>query len=243
MLITNSILKIIVIAVFILLIFRLLNIITVKFTRNTHIKQVLKKALFAVELLVWITIIYKIAVSSINNQPVLFIVMILLLILLMLWSFLFVFRDYFAGIIIKISARFKLNETISIVNINDSNQTIKGKITKFNSQNIILEQQNKSLIEIPYNKLFNKTIERNIQLSEKELILLFSVKNLRNKDNFENDINVQLFELPWINHKYEHKVTLINKQTENDYFEVKINLVDIVYKNKVEEILRKNLEK
>ncbi len=238
-----SIPSLVFLSITILLLFRLLHLSSNKLINRTSVKHWVKKTLFALELIVWITLIYQLAEKSINKQPVLSVVMILLLIFIAAWSFWFVLRDYFAGIYIRISGRFTLHETIAFNDAANSLQTIKGKIIRFTNQNLVLEQQNHTIIEIPYNKLFNKKIERHVQSTEEELRLVFEMKTPKDKEVFIEDVNKQLLELPWVNHNQDVKIAVQKQEDSKNKLELKIVLVDKKYRNRVEEILRQNFEK
>jgi len=226
----------------ILLLFRLIRLLTDKFISKISVKQWAKKVLYVFELVVWIILIYQVAEKSLSRQPILSAVMILLLVFIVSWSFWFVLRDYLAGIYIRISGRFKLHETIAF-NSTQNELTIKGKIIRFGNQNMVLETQNLTTIELPYNKLFNIKMERHVQSVEEELSLSFQLKTVKDSENLLNDLRKQLLELPWISHKQEPVLILNNKPDDKTYLELKVILLDKKYRNRVEEILTNNFGK
>jgi len=235
-----SILGLIIIIIAILLLFRLLSFFVDKFISRVSIKHWTKRALFALELIVWFIFIYKLAEKSLSTQPILSVIMVLLLVFIVTWTFWFILRDYLAGIYIRMSGRFRLNETIAFEDSLTNIQTTMGKIIRFDSQNMVLELQNLSTVEIPYNKLFNKKIERHVQSVEEELTLVFELKSTKDKEHFMQEMNKQLLELPWINHKHKPKIVLQKQENTKSHLELKLILVDKKYRNRVEEVLMKN---
>jgi len=235
-----SIFGLIILSLAILLLFRLFSFFVDKFVSRVLVKHWTRRALLAFELIVWFIFIYKLAEKSLNKQPILSVIMIVLLVFIVAWIFWFVLRDYFAGIYIRISGRFKLNETIEFEDSLKDFHATRGKIIRFDYQNMVLELQNLSTVEIPYNKLFNKKIERHVQSAEEELTLVFELKSTKDKEYFMQEINKQLLELPWINHKHEAKIALQKQENTKSYLELKLILVDKKYRNRVEEVLMKN---
>jgi len=239
MLTNISITGIILISLTILLFFRFARYISDKFIRSISVKQWLKKALFALELIVWFILIYQLAEKSISKYPVLSIIMILLLVFIVSWTFWYVLRDYLAGIYIRISGRFRLNETIAFDDSVSGGQDIKGKITSFTDRHLVLEIQDNATIELPYSKLFNKKMERHVQSVDEELTLLFEIKSSEDKERFMHEIKKQVLELPWISHKHEPKLIIQKQENAKTYLELKVILLDKKYRNRVEEILTK----
>lgn len=227
----------------IFLFFRFIRFVTDKLIKRISVKHSLKRVLFALELIVWLVLIYQLAEKSLNSQPVLSVIMTLLLVLIISWTFWYVLRDYLAGIYIRISGRFKLHETIAFDNPQGAGQVIKGEIIRLEDRNLVLETQNQTIIELPYNKLFNKKIERHIQSLEEQLTLSFQIKNTKDSENLLQDVKIQLLELPWINHKHEVKIELLNQINDKTLLELKVILVDKKYRNRVEEILTKSFGK
>ncbi|MEN8122684.1 MAG: hypothetical protein ABFS35_20250 [Bacteroidota bacterium] len=197
----------------------------------------LKRVLFAMELIVWIILVYQLAEKSLNKQPVLSIVMTLLLLFIISWTFWYVLRDYLAGIYIRISGRFKLNETIAFDDPQGVGQVIKGEIIRLADQNIVLETQNHTIIELPYNKIFNRKMERHVQSVDEELSLLIEIKSIKDREVFTQEVKKRILELPWINHKQEPKLIIQKQQDSKTYLEIKVILVDKKYRNRVEEVL------
>ena len=242
--ITNfPIISLILVSITILLLFRFFSLLADKLIIKITVKHWAKRALFAFELIVWFVLIYQFAEKSIDKRPVLSVIMILLLVFITTWSFWFILRDYLAGIYIRISGRFKLHETIAFNDSQKSPQITKGKLIRFAIQNMVLEMQNHTTIEVPYNKLFNKKIERFVQSFEEEFKLLFEIKNSKDKENLLTEVNKQLLEIPWVNHNHEAKIDLQEQQDGTSYLKLKIILHDKKYRNRIGEILKKDLGK
>ena len=129
-----------------------------------------------------------------------------------------------------------MQETIAFDDIN-------GKIIRFANRNLILEKQNHSIIEIPYNKFFSVKIERHMQSIEEELSLEFEHKNIKNLGNYKSEIKKQVLELPWINHKHETKINFKKLDENKTKVELKIILLDKKYRDRVESLLTKSFEK
>ncbi|OQY03733.1 MAG: hypothetical protein B6I20_04375 [Bacteroidetes bacterium 4572_117] len=220
----------------ILLIFRLIRLVFDKFIVSILVKHWLKRALFTFEFIVWIIVIYQLADLSLNEKPILSVIMFLLLIFILAWSFWFILRDFLAGIYIRISGRFKLNETIAF-------DAVNGKIIRFADLYFVIEKPNGTTVEIPYNKLFSKKMERYVQSAEEELNLSFEIKSSKNREIVIEKIKKQVLELPWISHKHETKL-ILQKQADG---KIRLNLTVILlnkkYKNSVEEILTESITK
>ena len=223
----------------IFLFFRFIRFLNDKLIKRTSAKILLKRILFALELIVWIILIYQLAEKSLNKQPVLFVVMSLLLVFIITWTFWFVLRDYLAGLYIRMAGRFKLNEIIAFDDLHGSGQVVKGEIIRFEDQNLVLETQNHTIVELPYNKLFNRKMERHIQMVDEELTLLFEIKNIKDKEVYKQEVKKQILELPWINHNEKPKLIIQKLQDMKTYLEVKVILIDKKYRNRVEEVLTK----
>ena len=238
-----SITGLILILLAIFLFFRLIRFLSNKLIKRTSIKILLQRVLFALELFVWIVLIYQLAEKSLNNQPILFVIMALLLIFIVTWTFWFILRDYLAGLYIRIAGRFTLNETIAFDDMQGSGQSIRGKIIGFENQNIVLEMKNNTIIEIPYNKFFNRKMERHIQLIDEELSLQFEIKNIKDQEVYLQEVKKQILELPWINHNEKPKLLIQKLDDLKTYLEIKLILLDKKYRNRVEEVLTKNFGK
>ncbi|MCF6240734.1 MAG: mechanosensitive ion channel [Bacteroidales bacterium] len=224
---THNILSIIFLAIFLFIAFRMLQILLIRLINNKKLKKRFIKLLYFIELNTWIVLLYHFAEDFKHEKPILSLISGILLVLIVIWSFLFVLKDYFAGLYFKIFEDYQLNNRISF---ND----IQGIISALEIRHLILQTSNGEL-KIPYSNLFKNQITRLPEKKEEELTIYLNVKKADINENYIENLRKKILLMPWINLKYAPEINILDKENEN--IQIKLVLLDAKYKKNVEEYL------
>ncbi len=224
---THNILFIILSILFLFLVFRITQMLINKFIGKEKRKKQIRKISFFIELMVWFILMYHIAEDFKLEKPILSLISAGLLILIVLWAFLYVLKDYFAGLYFKIFEDYQLNNRISFDNIS-------GNISAFESRYLVLQTSEGSL-KIPYSMLFGVQISRLPEKNQEELNIFLSAKATDINEDYIENLRNKILLMPWINLKYIPEITVLDKENEN--IRIKLVLLDTKFKKNVEEYL------
>ncbi len=224
---THNILFLILTVTVVFFIFRLLQNLLQSLIRNNKLKTRLVKILLFIELTVWFVFLYHITEDLKHEKPVLSLISGILLILITVWAFLFVLKDYFAGLYFKIFENYKIN---SRIRFNDDN----GIITDFKNRHLIL-QSAKGNIKIPYSRLFKAQIVQLPEKNEEEFNIFLSVKKSDINEDFIENLRNKILLMPWINLQYPPQINILEKENEN--IQIKLVLLDAKFRKNAEEYL------
>ncbi len=224
---THNILSVIVLVIFLFFMFRLAQMLVARLINNKNFKNYLIKLLFFIELIVWFILMYHIAEDFKLEKPILSLISAGLLILIVLWAFLYVLKDYFAGLYFKIFEDYHLNNRISFDNIS-------GSISAFESRYLVL-QTSEGYLKIPYSSLFGVKISQLPEKNQEELSIFLSIKKADINEDYIENLRKKILLMPWINLKYKPEITVLDKENEN--IRIKLVLLDAKFKKSVEEYL------
>jgi hypothetical protein len=144
-------------------------------------------------------------------------------------------KDFFAGIYLKLDGRIFINDNITINGIN-------GKISKLHIRNLELKSDSDETISIPYHHFLNATVAKRLDKGEeRSRTITLAVKN--NSDyNSIKAIEGILTICPWI---YSHKQSLVKRNLSNETtteYAISIYVSDTVTLKKVEEFLETSIK-
>jgi hypothetical protein len=198
-----------------------------KFIGKEKRKKQINKIIFFIELITWFILMYRIAEDFKHEKPVLSLISAILLVLIVVWAFLYVLKDYFAGLYFKIFEDYHLNKRISFDNIS-------GVISAFESRYLVL-QTSAGYLKIPYSSLFGVKISQLPEKNQEELSIFLSTKKADINEDYIENLRKKILLMPWINLKYTPEITVLDKESENIH--IKLVLLDAKFKNNVEKYL------
>jgi len=139
-------------------------------------------------------------------------------------------KDFFAGVYLKLDGRIFINDTITL-------NSISGKISSLHTRNLELKTDSDEIISIPYKHFLNATVSKRVNKGEeRSRTVTINVEN--NSDyNSIKSIEGLLNICPWI---YSHKQSLVkrNKTTlDKTEYTISIYVSDSFTLKKVEEFL------
>jgi len=144
-------------------------------------------------------------------------------------------KDFFAGVYLKLDGRIFINDNITI-------NGIKGKISRLHIRNLELKSDSDEIISIPYHHFLNTTVAKRLNKGEeRSRTIILPVAN--NSDyNSIKAIEGLLNICPWI---YSHKQSLVKRNSSNDTtteYAISIYVSDSVTLKKVEEFLDEHIK-
>jgi len=144
-------------------------------------------------------------------------------------------KDFFAGVYLKLDGRIFINDNITI-------NGIKGKISRLHIRNLELKSDSDEIISIPYQHFLNTTVAKRLNKGEeRSRTIILPVAN--NSDyNSIKAIEGLLNICPWI---YSHKQSLVKRNSSNDTtteYAISIYVSDSVTLKKVEEFLDEHIK-
>ena len=169
-----------------------------------------------------------------HRSSVGFAVISIFLLLIIYYFGIFYIKDYLAGLIIKSSNSFKLNETINT-------GKYKGKIVNFTKRHLILDNNGNKIV-IPYSLILDKT---NTIINSQDSIQSFVYKLTINNNIDENIIAEKLknyiINLPWVNHKLIPDIKTNQNNTKTE-LQITIYPFDPKYNTKIKQAINEFLE-
>lgn len=144
-------------------------------------------------------------------------------------------KDFFAGVFLKLDGRIFINDNITI-------NGIKGKISKLHVRNLELKSDSDEIISVPYHHFLNTTVAKRLDKGEeRSRTITLSVTN--NSDyNSIKSIEGLLTICPWI---YSHKQSLVKRISSNENtteYAISIYVSDSFTLKKVEEFLEEHIK-
>ncbi len=224
---THNLLAIMLSATALFLIFRASGMLLQRLISNKKLKNRLLKTVLFIELTVWFIFLYRIVENLKDEKPVLSLIAGILLLLIVVWAFLYLLKDYFAGLYFKIFEDYQLTNRISF-------NELSGIIIAFKNRYLIL-QTTKGNIKIPYSRLFKEQIIQLPEKNEEEFSIFLSIKKSDISEDFIENLRTKILLMPWINLKYPPEIDILDKENEN--IRIKLVLLDAKYKKNVEEYL------
>ncbi len=233
----GAILIIIVFGILLILIFNFLkkNKVLIKEFFKTGIS--LNKKIYTFEIVVVFLAIIIFAGYLFHRSTVGFAVVSLFLLIIIYFVGIFYIKDYVAGLIIKVSETFKLNETINIGNY-------EGKVTRFCKRCLILEKDGEQLL-VPYSKLIGAVSH----IKTKEDVAQSFIFNIKIKCTQDTDLLILerklkdfISTLPWVNHTLNPEIKFNKDENGFTNFEFNVYTYSLKYNKKIEESVTKMLK-
>ena len=206
--------------------FRLLNDYIAPFIESKYKIRKPYLTIYRFKILVWFLFIVFAFYQLITSN---YIVGIAMAIFVSVLGFNF-WKDFFAGVYLKLDGRFYVNDRIEINNI-------KGKITKLHTRNLELLSQKDEIITIPYHHFLNATVAKKLNKGEERSRTITLMVNNKSDYNSVKAIEGLLNICPWI---YSHKQSIVkrNHSTDNETeYLVSIYVSDSFTLKKVESFL------
>ena len=142
-------------------------------------------------------------------------------------------KDFFAGVYLKLDGRIFLNDIITINNI-------KGKIYKLHIRNLELKSDSDEIISIPYHQFLTHTVAKHLNKGEeRSRTITLAIANASDYNSVKS-IERLLTICPWI---YSHKQSLVKRTTSNSettYYDISIYVSDSFTLKKVNEFLNEH---
>ncbi len=139
-------------------------------------------------------------------------------------------KDFFAGIYLKLDGRIFIDDNITINNI-------KGKISKLHIRNLELKSDSDDIISVPYHLFLTHTVAKRLNKGEeRSRTITLSVEN-KSDYNSIKAIESLLTICPWI---YSHKQSFVKRMmtnSETTNYDISIYVSDSFTLKKVEEFL------
>ena len=139
-------------------------------------------------------------------------------------------KDFFAGIYLKLDGRIFINDNITI-------NSISGKISKLHIRNLELKSDTDEIISIPYHHFLNTTVAKRLNKGEERSRTLTLLVDNNSDYNSIKAIEGILNICPWL---YSHKQSLVKRtitNAETTNYDISIYLSDSFTLKKVEEFL------
>ena len=137
-------------------------------------------------------------------------VLLMILILSVFFIGVFFVKDYVAGLIVKASANYSINDII----ITDD---IEGRIIKFGQRSLIISSKDGNKVYIPYSKLTGKTKSiKSVSEIQNNYTFSLNLNDVSDIDNTIENIKKHLITLPWVNNSILPEIK-IDKKLDNNY--------------------------
>jgi len=155
-------------------------------------------------------------------------VLLMILILSVFFIGVFFVKDYVAGLIVKASANYAVNDII-ITN------EIEGKIFKFGQRSLIILSKDGNKVFIPYSKLTGKTKSiKSVSEIQNNYTFSLHISNVTDIDKTISSIEKHLITLPWVNNSIMPEIKITNKIDNNYTLSISIVSYDNSYYVKIE---------
>lgn len=228
---SNSIIPIlltIVISIALILLFSLFKtLLPYYFVRFKEEKR-FRKLLYYTEIIGGILVIGMFTGYLYHRSTVTALILLSILILVIFFIGIFFIKDYVAGLIVKASANYSVND---IIISND----IEGKIIKFGQRSLIITTNDGNKVYLPYSNLVGKLksiksaseIKNNYSFS-------ISIKKENDIDIRIEEINKYIINLPWVNTSANSEITITETNKDNYILNISVVAFDISYYTKIE---------
>ncbi len=220
-------------AIIIFLLFRVLNRSLPFISVRKKWRKVLLNYLPVIEMAAWfVYIIWAIQYLWEGNRLYALELSIILSLFVLAVSW-FSLRDFIAGAVFKASGRFLKNETVKI-------GEYAGRITGFESRNLILETEKGETIYIPYNKVLGTVIVKS-HPAENVLSHTFRLKlnDISNSMEVMNRLKISILTSPWSSLKKDPQIRLIDSEDKSvSVFEITVYAIEEEYFVQLEKYIR-----
>jgi len=227
------ILLIVVISIALVLLFSLLKTLLPFYFKRFKEEKQFRKLLYYTEIIGGILVIGMFAGYLYQRSTVTAFILIAILLLVIFFIGIFFIKDYVAGLIVKASANYSVNDIII-------SNGIEGKIVKLGQRSLIITTSDGNKVFLPYSDLVGK------------IKSIKSASEIKNNYNFsitvKNDIEIEkiknfIITLPWVNTSVNPEIK-ISETNENNYvLNISIVAFDNSYYTKIESAVRKSFEK
>jgi small-conductance mechanosensitive channel len=227
------ILLIVVISIALVLLFSLLKTLLPFYFKRFKEEKRFRKLLYYTEIIGGMLVLGMFAGYLYQRSTVTAFILIAILLLVIFFIGIFFIKDYVAGLIVKASANYSLNDIII-------SNGIEGKIVKLGQRSLIITTSDGNKVFLPYSDLVGK------------IKSIKSASEIKNNYNFsitvKNDIEIEkiknfIITLPWVNTSVNPEIK-ISETNENNYvLNISIVAFDNSYYTKIESAVRKSFEK
>ena len=232
----GAILLISVLSVIIIVVFSLMKANLPIFNKTIKQNKNLIKNLYLSEIILGIIIISIFAGYLFYRSTIVFAIFLLLLIIIVFFVGIFFFKDYIAGLIIKASANYEINDTLIF-------EKYEGKIIQFSKRFLIIINDKGDKIFIPYSKIISeiKHIKGATDTIDTDSFII-KCKHDNNSTTIVKDISNNILALPWVNHTILPDVVIENINNEIIELKITVYALDSKYLKKIEMSVREVFE-
>lgn len=225
-------LNFIILGLIIFLVYRLAAFVLPRLFTEKRYKNLIKILLPGIETVSWFLFIswYIIRFSAAGQWYAL--VLVALLLILAFWLSRFYIRDLIAGMIFRLSGKFKEGDRMQ-------SGEIEGRIIKMGNLTLELEGPDGNLIFTPYSVL-SEAVKIKTESSEQITGHAFRITCDTKKPVNEkmDEIQAYILTLPWVSLKKQTQIKLINQDAEKYNFEISIYLIDKAFAQNAEKLIR-----
>jgi len=237
---SNSLIPIlltIVVSIALVLLFSLLKTILPYYFIRFKEEKKFRKLLYYTEIIGGILVIGMFAGYLYQRSTVTAFILIAILLLVILFIGIFFIKDYVAGLIVKASANYSINDIIITNNI-------EGKILKFGQRSLIISTNDGNKTYIPYSDVVGKTKSiKSASEIKNNYTFSISIKNEENIDLTIEEINKYIISLPWVNTSVDTEIIIIETKEDNYTLNISVVAFDNSYYTKIETAVRKVFDK
>lgn len=223
----NKFVSLIILAVFIFVAHRSVNLLISKWVKKQAQENLLSVYVPIAVNLIWVIFfLYTIYLLAIINPVVT--VFISSILLLATWNYA---KDFVQGTIFKIQ---KGNLVGQIITVND----YSGKVVKMKNTRIHLQQDNGEIVEYPYSKLSDTILAISSNVEDyKNCTITTSIPLTKDIEGIKRQLRVQLFTIPWIVSNREIKIDIVHQDSETIRLKVSAYTLDEKFIPKIQRIV------
>lgn len=226
--------KIGLIAVGILFVFRILAFLNKILPFSNNVKHYVTYALPLAELALWLSFVVWSIKLIYNAEAYITLTVLGILVLLIVIPTWFLVRDFLYGLLLKMQRKIETDDKIEIGNL-------KGIIIKTDRFTFDIKTSNGNINTIPYNKIRSEIITKsgtNIHLEKH--IIPFKISTKQNINPIIRELKVSLLTAPWVAASQEPIITIVNHGGDNYDLEVIVYVLKKEYVEKITEYVKLN---
>jgi small-conductance mechanosensitive channel len=215
--------------------FRVFQYLINKYRAKTY-KHAISKLVYFIEIIVWFAYLSEGVNLFAQQNLVVSCLCALILLFAISWTSWYILRDYLAGLFLKMSGTFKLDEIVDF-------DGFSGRITNIGNRSIQLEIASANTVTIPYHQFYIKRListGKSDNSAKGDFIFKLN-PNLNAIDTIET-IKVFIYQLPWTNNKNEQEVSIEKSDSEGSLIKINASLLDKKYFDRFQSKIKERFE-
>lgn len=223
-----SIILLLITSVAIVLLFSFLKSYILLFLSNSKRKSSkIRNWFYLSEAIIIISVLSIFISYSFSRNLILAIVLILLLLIIFYYLSIFFLKDYLAGLLIKTSGDYRINDHISV-------EKITGQITNFGKTQMEIKSSNGNTVYLPYGLLISKI--KSLQAQTEKIYGYSFDFQMKKINHYHKDIELlqeYIRTLPWTHPSYRPEI-LLKEENQTEYkLQITIFAFDKKYYQKI----------